>query len=510
MTVQLQRAETGTELMPSQQQSLNLVRNLLGTTIGAITYLRGLFPENNFKDTSMGGLGLKSLERGVSQEANNLMDWLNRGCFHALERQYLRTMIFGIYLSPDEPNKLVEAYTFSFTYPETDGCCVTMNANGVETFRLQTKTAIMRATSTMLRRLLILTQTLRALPPSAYITMKLFYYDERTPAEYEPPCFRAGNDEEKFFFSQKPEKINIGKVETPHHALNLQVQTTADGIEAARDPEAQDEFETSSQQEGDLSADSSTPTDMKAKQHCQSSEVSLMLEDTGISQMAGVTEQMGQVALEESKLLIRVGSRRYVSPLSIDAYLMEVDVRETCSQQYASRQAGLSPPAMNFSSVIDDTQDLVNRLKDSSCANDHVPDDDVAPSETFGHTQHSRTQGSDVPESIDLAMDEMSDAHDSPEPEAKTGEDQSTSAEIGGAKDDSQGSLQADSPMSQMLGDQQCQGAPLEPTRTTTAQPRYGGVPTTGADGEPIDCPCGINRVSSHILAHFGTHCIRG
>ena len=28
------------------------------------------------------------------------------GCYDALERQYLKTMVFGIYLDPDEPEKL--------------------------------------------------------------------------------------------------------------------------------------------------------------------------------------------------------------------------------------------------------------------------------------------------------------------------------------------------------------------------------------------------------------------
>ncbi|KAI9006141.1 DNA-binding protein, partial [Gaertneriomyces semiglobifer] len=203
---------------PTAPQSLNLVRNLLGTTLGAITYLRGLFPEENFKDTTMGGLALKSLQRDITVEADELMDWLERGCFDALAKQYLKTMIFGVYLDPNDPEKLVEAYTFGFSYPDKDRWCITITSNGKEQFRLKTRGEIMKATSEMLRRLLVLTQTLRPLPEKAYITMKLFYYDEVTPADYEPPFFRPGDDEEKFYFLSSPERIKVGQIETPHHA----------------------------------------------------------------------------------------------------------------------------------------------------------------------------------------------------------------------------------------------------------------------------------------------------
>ncbi|KAJ3294952.1 DNA binding protein [Borealophlyctis nickersoniae] len=224
-----------TQAIPTQAQSLNLVRNLLGTTIGAITYLRMLFPEENFKDTSLNGMALKSLVRDYSIEADELMDWLEKGCYDALEKQYLKTMIFGIYLDPDNPDKLVESYTFQFSYPEKDLWCVTIDAAGKETFRLKTRNEIMSATAVMLRRLLILTQTLKPLPENAYVTMKLYYYDEVTPLDYEPPFFQAGDDTKKFYFETKPEKIKIGQVDTPHHAVNLQVQTASDGIQPTRD-----------------------------------------------------------------------------------------------------------------------------------------------------------------------------------------------------------------------------------------------------------------------------------
>jgi hypothetical protein len=37
---------------------------------------RNLFPEENFKDTHVNGLALKSLVRSYSVEADELMDWM--------------------------------------------------------------------------------------------------------------------------------------------------------------------------------------------------------------------------------------------------------------------------------------------------------------------------------------------------------------------------------------------------------------------------------------------------
>ncbi|KAJ3029930.1 HORMA domain-containing protein 1 [Rhizophlyctis rosea] len=194
-----------------------------------------LFPEDNFKDTALNGMALKSLVRDYSIEADELMDWLEKGCFDALEKKYLRTMIFGIYLNEENPEKLVESYTFNFSYPAKDLWSITIDAAGKEAFKLRTRGEIMKATSDMLRRLLILTQTLKPLPENAYITMKLYYYDDVTPSDYEPPLFKSADDEQKFYFATKPEKIRVGMVETPHHAVKLQVQTAPDGIQPTDD-----------------------------------------------------------------------------------------------------------------------------------------------------------------------------------------------------------------------------------------------------------------------------------
>jgi hypothetical protein len=48
--------------------------------------------------------------------------------------------------------------------------------------------------------------TLKSLPDERYITMKLLYYDERTPDDYQPAFFKGANGEE-MLFENKPVKV---------------------------------------------------------------------------------------------------------------------------------------------------------------------------------------------------------------------------------------------------------------------------------------------------------------
>ena len=64
------------------------------------------------------------------------------------------------------------------------------------------------------------------MPKNAYVTMKLFYYEDETPKDYNPPFFQQGLEDKPFYFNANPEKIVIGQVETPHHMLNISLQAS--------------------------------------------------------------------------------------------------------------------------------------------------------------------------------------------------------------------------------------------------------------------------------------------
>ncbi|KAF0521017.1 HORMA domain-containing protein 1 [Gigaspora margarita] len=233
----------------TQTQSLTIVKQLLKTSLSSITYLRGLFPEDNYEDYQVGSLILKHLKRDYSQEANSLLDWLEAGIFDALDHQHLRAVIFGIFLDPKEPNKLVECYTFKVSYPNGEPLLRIENNNGellttaggghdvTATMREGiTVGEIKKSTQQLLRRLILLTQTLKPLPDNRYIVVKLHYYEHVTPADYEPPFFRASNlAEEGFIFNSRPEKIPVGEVDTAYHGINLSIQTISDVLDIEDD-----------------------------------------------------------------------------------------------------------------------------------------------------------------------------------------------------------------------------------------------------------------------------------
>ncbi|KAJ3327678.1 hypothetical protein HDU76_011345, partial [Blyttiomyces sp. JEL0837] len=221
---------TTTAVVPTEVESLTLVKNLMQATISAIAYLRGLFPEENFEDSKVHGLLLKKIERGVSDEANELMDWMEKGCYDALEKRYLKTMIFGVYMDPEHPEDLIESYTFGFSYPGKNQWCISINDSQKETYKMKNKQEIIKVTRDLLRRVLVLTQTLRPLPENANLAMRLYYYDDVTPIDYEPPLFRAANENDPHPAVANADNYHMGQVETPHHTLHLRITTAKDSL----------------------------------------------------------------------------------------------------------------------------------------------------------------------------------------------------------------------------------------------------------------------------------------
>ena len=53
---------------------------------------------------------------------------------------------------------------------------------------------VKQSTQLLLRRLLLLTQNLGELPARLALDMILTYYDEKTPKDYEPEGFKAGEE----------------------------------------------------------------------------------------------------------------------------------------------------------------------------------------------------------------------------------------------------------------------------------------------------------------------------
>ncbi|KZS90035.1 hypothetical protein SISNIDRAFT_458370 [Sistotremastrum niveocremeum HHB9708] len=239
---------------------------------GSIAKNRELFPEENFADKRLqggefpdsakflpgsqgsqsgrsvaSGMRVTLVKRDYTPEANQLLDYLEKGIFDALERRFLRSFIFAIYLDKENPNDIIEAYTFSFSYRKVAGSdqIVPVLSLGQQLDNLSLGQAVCidptpgqsagnpptlgQAKQSIKALLTCLTNNVKnfdALPTRRYATFKM-YYTDNTPDDYEPPFFHKGDAEaDKFTFNthtslEQPETLDVGSADTGHHTVQV-------------------------------------------------------------------------------------------------------------------------------------------------------------------------------------------------------------------------------------------------------------------------------------------------
>ncbi|KAF7363938.1 DNA-binding protein [Mycena sanguinolenta] len=287
----MQAQSTRTEAATTSAQSLSAVQTLLKASLGCITFLRDLLPSDNFTDSyfttsddsllsqssqssesidsnrsnnrSVNGFKIMTMTRGYTDEADRILNYLEYGIFDALQKQYLRSFIFAIYLDEKDPNNIVEAYTFNFHYhtiPGTDTVIPVMSlgddldkmtlsdaakdpvGQAAKKGKAPTLKDVKKRVKTVLKALIQSTTQMDVLPKRRFATFKLFYTDE-TPAEYEPQYFQAGDaQKDKWFFmthdlDEVPDKWSVGKLDTGHHSVNLSVASIATYLPSSTDNE---------------------------------------------------------------------------------------------------------------------------------------------------------------------------------------------------------------------------------------------------------------------------------
>uniref|UniRef100_A0A8C5TPY9 HORMA domain-containing protein n=1 Tax=Malurus cyaneus samueli TaxID=2593467 RepID=A0A8C5TPY9_9PASS len=196
------------------QQSLLVVKRLLALAVSCITYLRGIFPESAYGTRFLDDVSVKILrEDKNSPGSTQLVKWM-LGCYDALQKKYVR----GKGNRNGEMEKIWGKKNFCFFLgiflifskekPDSSISCA------------DTK----RASILLIRKIFILMQNLSPLPKDVCLTMKLLYYDEVTPADYQPPGFREARCE-GLLFQEEPTHLNVGEVPTPFHLLRLRIST---------------------------------------------------------------------------------------------------------------------------------------------------------------------------------------------------------------------------------------------------------------------------------------------
>nr|XP_033780339.1 HORMA domain-containing protein 1 isoform X3 [Geotrypetes seraphini] len=223
-TAQMQRKTMSAVTFPNrvstEQQSLVLVKRLLAISVSCITYLRGLFPECAYGTRYLDDICVKILREDKScPGSTQLVKWM-LGCYDALQKKYLRMVVLAT---------ITECYHFKFKYT-TDGPVMDFTSSSKKNDSSTISADIRKSSIVLVRKLYVLMQNLGPLPNDVCLTMKLFYYDEVTPLDYQPPGFKEG-DCEGMMFEGDPMHLNVGEVATPFHVLKVKVTTEKDRME---------------------------------------------------------------------------------------------------------------------------------------------------------------------------------------------------------------------------------------------------------------------------------------
>uniref|UniRef100_A0A8B9NH64 HORMA domain containing 2 n=1 Tax=Accipiter nisus TaxID=211598 RepID=A0A8B9NH64_9AVES len=188
-----QLLQTRQKKKSSTQQSVVLVKRLLAISVSCITYMRGLFPESSYGTRWLDDLCLKILRE-------------DKSCLGSLQIT------------------VTELYQFKFKYkkevPQMDIISNQMNfVNGVCTKDVK------QASRLLIRKLYLLMQNLGPLPNDITLTMKLLYYNDVTPRDYQPPGFKEDGSPGDLFFDGDPVNLKVGSVSTGFHFMKVRVTT---------------------------------------------------------------------------------------------------------------------------------------------------------------------------------------------------------------------------------------------------------------------------------------------
>ncbi|XP_026543734.1 HORMA domain-containing protein 1 [Notechis scutatus] len=231
-TLQKQRNPLSVATFPTkiatEQQSLMLVKRLLAISVSCITYLRGILPESAYGTRYLDDLCVKILKEDKKcPGSSQLVKWM-LGCYDALQKKYLRLIVLAVYTNQEDPQTVTECYQFKFKYTDKGP---SMDFRSQQSQSSITCADTKKASILLIRKIYILMQNLGPLPDNVCLTMKLFYYDEVTPPDYQPPGFKEG-DCEGMAFEGEPMYLNVGEVPTPFHMLKVKVTTEKDRMES--------------------------------------------------------------------------------------------------------------------------------------------------------------------------------------------------------------------------------------------------------------------------------------
>ncbi|GFU50030.1 HORMA domain-containing protein 1 [Nephila pilipes] len=199
------------------------IKKLIAVSLSAITFIRGIFPDKAYGERNLYGLRLKLLTEDCGIKSVSKFIDLIRGCYDAVEKKYLQQLSIGICQNKENRNEVIEAYNLVFSY-KNDECSITCQ-NRTNTFSPKLTDPTVEASLLMLKNISAVNDILGEMPKNAYLSLKLLYYDDVTPKDYEPPGFEPST-QAKFSFPTKTMNIALGKIDTEIHGYRCLLKTT--------------------------------------------------------------------------------------------------------------------------------------------------------------------------------------------------------------------------------------------------------------------------------------------
>lgn len=168
-------------------------------------------------------------------------EWLENGAFKALEKGYLKKIIFEVWnCHPIDPKaKLIESYTFSVSCTDDNNqssslsfsatkrqdnaaAPTVVNASTSSTSKAVSRDEVHNAMQKMIQTMVMYTSSLAVLPSTRWLSMSLVY-SETTPPNYEAPefCPQDPNVLDSKFDSIMPLVVPMGQVKTGMHQVGL-------------------------------------------------------------------------------------------------------------------------------------------------------------------------------------------------------------------------------------------------------------------------------------------------
>ncbi|MGH0122542.1 UNVERIFIED_CONTAM: hypothetical protein FKN15_038092 [Acipenser sinensis] len=184
----------------------------MAVAVSSITYLRGIFPEDAYRNHYLEDLCIKVLRKdSTCPGASKIVKWMT-GCFDALEKGY----------------SIIESYQFKFRYTPDGPQLVILSNKNVELKLTMKHTK--KASVLLIRKHFLLMQNLDTLPNDVSLAIKLYYYDDVTPTDYQPPGFKEGECD-SLWFEGTAVHIKVGELKSAFHVVKVQVTADQEKME---------------------------------------------------------------------------------------------------------------------------------------------------------------------------------------------------------------------------------------------------------------------------------------